>query len=182
MNATVRHILSGLPKYVVSTGKRIEISDRLKVVNRCVAVGRTGAIIWQYPVADGDASGREQQRGAQDEGEQPTASHDAVSLAGRMGASHKGGMPMLADREFDEAVPKALRLTLEMVERDGTNNKLERLPKEFAHFVHDTFTVDIGEGPTLRRLYALTHVLISENRDGIAQVGAALEEMIETEL
>ena len=89
---------------------------------------------------------------------------------------------MLADREFEEAVPKALQQTLGVVRESGTANKLERFPKPFAHFAHLLYTVDVGEGANFRRLYCLTHVLISENRDDIGRASDELRAIIETEL
>lgn len=89
---------------------------------------------------------------------------------------------MLADGEFEEAVPKALQQTLGVVRESGTENKLERFPKRFAHFAHYLYTIDVGEGANLRRLYGVTHVLISENRDDIKQASDDLRAIIETEL
>ena len=89
---------------------------------------------------------------------------------------------MLADREFDELVVKELEMMLERVKAEGTSGKLERYHRRYSHFLFQTHTVDIGEGDTFRRLWAVSHLMFSDDRAAIVQASDEIAEVIEDEL
>ena len=79
----------------------------------------------------------------------------------------------IADREFEEAVPKALRLAVQKVDEEGTANRLEWLRQRYANFIHGPFSIDVGEGANRRRIYGVVVVSFSD----LASIETLVHEM-----
>lgn len=85
---------------------------------------------------------------------------------------------MFADVEFSEMVEKSLERTLEFVrEKRAEGTSLiaeERFDAPYMYFLRDPYPVDIGEGATYRRVYAVTLLAFSAEEAAITALADQL--------